>query len=669
MDTQQQQQSSIQGAKVLMVGAGGIGCELLKTLALSGFQDIHIVTSSLSFFLSLVNLYVIFQLANVFSFFICADYSLVLQIDMDTIEVSNLNRQFLFRRSHVGQSKAKVARDAVLRFRPQINIRSYHANVKNPEFDVDFFKQFDVVLNGLDNLDARRHVNRLCLAADVPLVESGTTGFLGQVTVHVKGKTECYECQTKPAPKTYPVCTITSTPTKFVHCIVWAKDLLFAKLFGDKNQDNDLNVRANNAASSSKETEDVFERAEDEDIDQYGRKIYDHVFGYNIEAALSNEETWKNRRRPRPIYSKEVLPESMSQQNGSTQNCSATDDDSTVSAMPLLGLKNPQELWGLTQNSLVFIEALKLFFAKRKKVGVLEIGHLTFDKDDQLAVEFVTAAANIRAESFGIPLHSLFEAKGIAGNIVHAVATTNAIVAGLIVIEAIKVLKKDADKYRMTYCLEHPSRKMLLMPVEPFEPNPACYVCSKTPLVLEINTQKSKLRDLVDKIVTAKLGMNLPLIMHGASLLYEVGDDLDDIMVANYNANLEKSLSELPSPVINGSILTVEDLQQELSCKINVKHREEFDEEKEPEGMVLSGWTQSPATNGESASTSNDENEKAVDVTESSSGPEMASKKRRLSETQPENDKKKTENVESDDDELMEIENPVMVSKKKKRVE
>ena len=96
-----------------------------------------------------------------------------------------------------------------------------------------------------------------------------------------------------------------------------------------------------------------------------------------------------------------------------------------------------------------------------------EIGHLTFDKDDQLAVEFVTAAANIRAESFGIPLHSLFEAKGIAGNIVHAVATTNAIVAGLIVIEAIKVLKKDADKYRfvtfdillasesLVYCLNH----------------------------------------------------------------------------------------------------------------------------------------------------------------------------------------------------------------------
>lgn len=75
----------------------------------------------------------------------------------------------------------QVARDAVLRFRPHINITPYHSNVKDPQFNVDFFKQFNVVLNGLDNLDARRHVNRLCLAAEVPLVESGTTGFLGQV--------------------------------------------------------------------------------------------------------------------------------------------------------------------------------------------------------------------------------------------------------------------------------------------------------------------------------------------------------------------------------------------------------------------------------------------------------------------------------------------------------
>ncbi|ONK63716.1 uncharacterized protein A4U43_C07F18140 [Asparagus officinalis] len=505
------QTEAIKRAKVLMVGAGGIGCELLKTLALSGFQDIHI-------------------------------------IDMDTIEVSNLNRQFLFRQTHVGQSKAKVARDAVLKFRPHINITPYHANVKDPEFNVEFFKQFNVVLNGLDNLDARRHVNRLCLAAEVPLVESGTTGFLGQVTVHAKGKTECYECQPKPTPKTYPVCTITSTPSKFVHCIVWAKDLLFAKLFGDKNQGNDLNVRSSDGADSSKHTEDVFERNLDEDSEQYARKIYDHVFGYNTEVALANEETWKNRNRPRPIYISDVLPDRITKKNAKVENGST---ESAVSAMSSLGLKNPQDVWSLVENTKIFLEALRLFIVKRTE----DIGNLTFDKDDQLAVEFVTAAANIRASSFGIPLHSLFEAKGIAGNIVHAVATTNAIIAGLIVIEAIKVLRNDFHNYRMTYCLEHPSRKMLLMPVEPFEPNKSCYVCSETPLLLEVNTSTSKLRDFVEKIVKNKLGMSSPLIMHGSNLIFEVGDDLEEDVAANYALNLDKVLAELPTPVTNGTML------------------------------------------------------------------------------------------------------------------
>ncbi|XP_010938778.1 SUMO-activating enzyme subunit 2 isoform X2 [Elaeis guineensis] len=525
-----------------------------------------------------------------------------IKIDMDTIEVSNLNRQFLFRQSHVGQSKAKVARDAVLKFRPHINITPCHANIKDPEFDVEFFKKFNVVLNGLDNLDARRHVNRLCLAAEVPLVESGTTGFLGQVTVHVKGKTECYECQPKPTPKTYPVCTITSTPSKFVHCIVWAKDLLFAKLFGDKNQENDLNVRSSDGTNSTNHTEDVFERRTDEDPEQYACKIYDHVFGYNIEVALTNEETWKSRNKPRPLYVRDVLPDNLIQQNGSLEN--SVTEESVVSSMSSLGLKNPQDIWSLSENSKIFLEALRLFIERRQK----DIGNLTFDKDDQLAVEFVTAAANIRASSFGIPLHSLFEAKGIAGNIVHAVATTNAIIAGLIVIEAIKILQGDFENLRMTYCLEHPSRKMLLMPVQPFEANKSCYVCSETPLLLEINTRTSKLRDFVEKIVKNKLGMHSPLIMHGSTLIFEAGDGLEEDVVANYALILDKALAELPAPVTSGTVLTVEDLHQEFSCNINIKHREEFDEEKEPDGMVLAGWiapTQKDArivSNGESTS-------------------------------------------------------------------
>ena len=77
----------------------------------------------------------------------------------------------------------KVAKESAGRFNPKVQIEAYHDNIKDPQFNVAWFKSFKIVFNALDNLDARRHVNKMCLAADVPLIESGTTGFNGQVQV------------------------------------------------------------------------------------------------------------------------------------------------------------------------------------------------------------------------------------------------------------------------------------------------------------------------------------------------------------------------------------------------------------------------------------------------------------------------------------------------------
>ena len=231
---------------------------------------------------------------------------------MDTIDVSNLNRQFLFRSRHVGQPKASVAAAAAAALAPEdvevevegggdgagegdvdVNDNGYEVqtssvattiiprarvtphrgDVRSPDFGPSFFSGFDLVLNGLDNVAARRHVSRLCLAARVPLVESGTAGHLGQVTVHFRGlrdgltlrqqreesrkekengkeeggeedasvvSTECYECSAKPTPKSFPVCTIRSTPEKPIHCVVWAKELMFARLVGPPEAASDL---------------------------------------------------------------------------------------------------------------------------------------------------------------------------------------------------------------------------------------------------------------------------------------------------------------------------------------------------------------------------------------------------------------------------------------------
>jgi len=176
-------------ARILMVGAGGIGCELLKNLVLTGFGEIHIV-------------------------------------DLDTIDLSNLNRQFLFRHEHIKKSKALVAKEAAHAFNPRVKLEAHHANIKDPQFNVRWFKGFTMVFNALDNLEARRHVNKMCLAAEVPLIESGTTGFNGQVQVIKKGVTACYDCAPKETPKSFPVCTIRSTPSQPIHCIVWGKSYL-----------------------------------------------------------------------------------------------------------------------------------------------------------------------------------------------------------------------------------------------------------------------------------------------------------------------------------------------------------------------------------------------------------------------------------------------------------
>ncbi|KAK2161656.1 hypothetical protein LSH36_112g03071 [Paralvinella palmiformis] len=270
----------INSCKLLVVGAGGIGCELLKNLVLTGFEDIDL-------------------------------------IDLDTIDVSNLNRQFLFRKEHVGKSKAQVAKQSVLQYNPDAKIQAYHDSIMGAKYGVDFFKRFNLVLNALDNRAARNHVNRMCLAADRPLIESGSAGYLGQVTVIKKGLTECYECQPKPPQKTFPGCTIRNTPSEPIHCIVWAKHL-FNQLFGEDDPDQDVSPDTEDpelagkiqllSALESKSKSDAIGGIERKSTRGWAqetgydtKKLFCKLFCDDIKYLLSMENLWKKRRPPTPL--------------------------------------------------------------------------------------------------------------------------------------------------------------------------------------------------------------------------------------------------------------------------------------------------------------------------------------------------------------------------------
>ncbi|KAL9645538.1 hypothetical protein ABK040_000602 [Willaertia magna] len=184
--------------KVLIIGAGGLGCDLVKNLAMSGFRNIDI-------------------------------------IDMDTISTSNLNRQFLFRDGDVGGMKAEVAAKFVNERVAGCKVTAHTCAIQ--EKDKDFYRQFGIIIAGLDSITARRWINSTLLSliqyedeertvvdmsSMIPLVDGGTEGFKGQSRVILPGVTACYECTLDlfPTDETnYPMCTLKTTPRLPEHCI------------------------------------------------------------------------------------------------------------------------------------------------------------------------------------------------------------------------------------------------------------------------------------------------------------------------------------------------------------------------------------------------------------------------------------------------------------------
>ncbi|KAK6599080.1 ThiF family protein [Botrytis cinerea] len=466
----------VKEARILMVGAGGIGCELLKNLVLAGFGEIHIV-------------------------------------DLDTIDLSNLNRQFLFRHEHIKKSKALVAKDAAHKFNPKVKLEAHHANIKDSQFNVDWFKGFTMVFNALDNLEARRHVNKMCLAADIPLIESGTTGFNGQVQVIKKGKTACYDCTTKETPKSFPF-----------------GEELFIEVFGaseDESTEMDHSEDSENAKEIEKlrlESQALKKIKESMGTDAFPQLLFDKVFKDDIIRLRSMEDMWKSRRPPEAL-------------DYTTLNTEAGNDEAIKQAI----LKDDQRVWNLAENLIVFKDSLERLSKRLQEMkstsNAANSGEpiITFDKDDEDTLDFVTASANLRSIVFGIETKSRFDIKQMAGNIIPAIATTNAIVAGLCVLQSFKVLRGDYSSSKEVF-LSPFAPERLLSSDKSREPNPDCPACSVAQTRLLVDMSRATLNDLVEGFLKLQLGYGEEFVVNNESgLLYDVEE----------TENLDKKLSEL----------------------------------------------------------------------------------------------------------------------------
>ena len=220
-------QNKVRNQSLFLVGAGAIGCEMLKNWAMMG-----VATGTES------------DSASKSSSSASATGSapMISITDMDTIEKSNLNRQFLFRPSDVGQAKSTTAARAATTMNPAVRVRAYEDRVgadTEDTFNDEFFDSLDGVITALDNREARLYVDQRCMYYRKPMIDSGTLGTKGNTQVVLPYESENWGASRDAPDVSIPICTLKNFPYQIEHTIQWARDFFegtFAQTAMDANQ-------------------------------------------------------------------------------------------------------------------------------------------------------------------------------------------------------------------------------------------------------------------------------------------------------------------------------------------------------------------------------------------------------------------------------------------------
>ncbi|XP_041459410.1 ubiquitin-like modifier-activating enzyme 1 [Lytechinus variegatus] len=576
-------QRRITAQKYFMVGAGAIGCELLKNFAMMGLGS--------------------------------SPEGKVYITDMDIIEKSNLNRQFLFRAHHLQKPKSDTAAKAAKEMNPDLNIVP-HLNRVGPEteniYDDEFFESLDGVANALDNVDARMYMDRRCVYYRKSLLESGTLGTKGNVQVVIPHLTESYSSSQDPPEKSIPICTLKNFPNAIEHTIQWARDM-FEGLFRNPAENaaqygNDPKFMERTLKMAGCQPMEILELLKRALIDdrpksledciswsrhhfesQYVNQIKQLLFNFPADQTTSSGAPfWSGPKRcPHPLKfnadDATHLSYIVSTSNllADVYGLQGSRDESFFRKVlesidvpvftPKAGVKiavtdaeaqAAAEVHADDARLKEIIESLPT----PEQLKQISIKPLDFEKDDDtnFHMDFIVAASNLRAENYGITPADKYKTKKIAGKIIPAIATTTSVVAGLVCLELIKLINgnKKMETYKNGFI-------NLALPFfgfsEPIAPSKMKYYDTEFSLWdrfdVNVTNKEMTLKDFLDYFQN-DLKLEITMLSQGVCMLYSCF-----MNKAKINERLPCRMSEVVTKVSKKKIPKhVKSLVFELCC-------------------------------------------------------------------------------------------------------
>ncbi|KAK8864255.1 hypothetical protein IAR55_001501 [Kwoniella newhampshirensis] len=460
-------QDKIANVKQFLVGSGAIGCEMLKNWSMMGLAT--------------------------------GSDGIIHVTDLDTIEKSNLNRQFLFRAKDVGKFKAESAASAVAEMNPDLKGKILaHQDRVGPEteqqYGDDFFAAIDGVTNALDNVAARQYMDRRCVYYQKPLLESGTLGTKANTQVVVPFLTESYSSSQDPPEKSIPSCTVKNFPNAIEHTIQWAREA-FDALFVNPPTTVNLYLSQPNfvetTLKSSGQHHDQLKQIEKylvkdrprsfEECIQWARMQYEQDYVNEIKQLLFNLPKDQVNSNGMPFWSGPKRAPDPLQFNIDNP----LDLEYLIAAANLhafnYGLKGERDpaffrkviesmdIPEFTPKSGVKIqvnenepvaqdnddddiEAIVATLPPPASLAGFRLQPVDFEKDDDSNhhIDFITAASNLRAANYAITQADRHKTKLIAGKIIPAIATTTALAVGLVCLELYKMIdgKNKLEDYK-----------------------------------------------------------------------------------------------------------------------------------------------------------------------------------------------------------------------------